>query len=323
MTNPNDGLRLQVRVAQCFMLAEDILGLRLTAADETPLPAATAGAHIDLELPGGLVRQYSISNAPHTACYELGILRAPDSRGGSAAAHERIARGDLLRISAPRNLFPLHPDDARVHLFAGGIGITPIIAMADTLHARGTPFSLHYCSRSARRTAFLERLAEAPYADCVALHHDDAPHGSGFDARRLLAQPQPGNALYVCGPNAFMNHVLDTARAQAWAESALHSERFGMAPANDADQGFDLILARSHCRVRVDANQSAASALRAAGVEVPVSCEQGICGTCVTRVLEGEPDHRDMFLTDAERAANDRFTPCCSRARSSHLVIEV
>lgn len=323
MTNPNDGLRLQVRVAHCRLLAEDILGLTLAAADDTPLPPATAGAHIDLELPGGLVRQYSICNAPQAGSYQLGILRDPNSRGGSIAAHERIGVGDRLRISAPRNLFALNPEDRRVLLFAGGIGITPIIAMADTLHTAGTPFRLHYCSRSARRSAFLDRLAAAPYADRVLVHHDDAPGGSGFDAARVLAQRQAGDALYVCGPNGFMNHVLDTARAQGWPEPALHSERFGAAPAVSNDAGFDLVLARSHCSVRVDGHQSALTALLEAGIDVPVSCEQGICGTCVTGVLEGEPDHRDQFLTESERAANDRFTPCCSRSRSARLVIDL
>lgn len=323
MTDIHHGLRLQVRVALRQQLADDIIGLRLEAADGGPLPAATAGAHIDLTLPGGHVRQYSISNAPCTRAYELGILRDPRSRGGSAAAHAAVQQGDQLQISPPRNLFPLHGADRRVRLFAGGIGITPIIAMADALQVKHTPFTLHYCSRSKARAAFLGRLAAAPYADVVQLFHDDTPGGSGFDAATALAAPQPGDAVYVCGPNGFMDHVLATARGLGWQASALHSERFGAAPPAADAGSFDLVLARSHRTLRVGSDESALSALLAAGIEVPMSCEQGICGSCLTRVLEGEPEHRDVFLTEAERAANHCFTPCCSRARGRRLVVDL
>jgi len=315
---------LQVRVARRIELAEDILGLTLAPLNGTPLQAATAGAHIDLTLPNGLVRQYSLASTDVREGYQIGILLDPASRGGSASAHRDITAGDVLSISAPRNLFPLVDGAKRSLLFAGGIGITPMIAMAETLHAAGADFALHYCVRTPGRAAFRERLAAAPFADQVHPYFDDAPDGERFDARAVLARPAPDTHLYVCGPNGFMDHVIDSARALGWAEANLHLERFA-APAIDTsdDGGFELELAATGRTIRVAPDQSAAEALRAAGIVVPLSCEQGICGTCLTPVIDGTPDHRDMFLTEAEKAANTCFTPCCSRALGGRLVIDL
>lgn len=315
---------LQVRVARRIQLAEDILGLTLAPIGNTPLPPVTAGAHIDLALPNGLVRQYSIASTDVREGYQIGVLLDPASRGGSACVHRDIAEGDLIRIGTPRNLFPLAANARRSLLFAGGIGITPVIAMADALHAAGADFTLHYCARTLRRAAFSERLECAPYATQVNQYFDDATPGTRFDAFALLSQPSADTHLYVCGPNGFMDHIIGTARTQGWAEANIHCERFAAPTIDTGDDGsFDLVLAKSRSTVRVARDQSAAEALRAAGIEIPLSCEQGICGTCVTPVLEGEPDHRDMFLTDAEKAANTCFTPCCSRARGERLVIDL
>jgi len=324
MPNTTVSTGLQVRVAQRIPLAEDILGLTLAPLNGAALPAAPAGSHIDLELPNGLVRQYSIASTDVREGYQIGILLDPASRGGSASAHQDIAEGDLIRISTPRNLFPLVDGAKRSLLFAGGIGITPMIAMADSLHATGADFTLHYCVRTAGRAAFRERLGSAPYAGQVNQYVDDAPEAERLDARAVLAQPAPDTHLYVCGPNGFMDHIIDTARALGWAEANIHLERFA-APAIDTadDGGFDLELASTGRTIRVAPDQSAAEALRAAGIEVPLSCEQGICGTCLTPVIDGTPDHRDMFLTEAEKAANTCFTPCCSRALGGRLVIDL
>jgi vanillate O-demethylase ferredoxin subunit len=324
MPNTPASAGLQVRVARRITLAEDILGLTLAPLNGTPLPAATAGAHIDLTLPNGLVRQYSLVSADEREGYQIGILLDPASRGGSASAHRDIAEGDVLSISAPRNLFPLVAGATRSLLFAGGIGITPMIAMADALHAAGADFTLYYCARTARRAAFTEGLAHAPYAEQVHHHFDDAAADQRLDARAVLAHPAPDTHLYVCGPNGFMDHIIDSARALGWAEDNIHLERFA-APTIDTgdDGGFDLELAATGRTVRVAPDQSAAEALRAAGIEVPLSCEQGICGTCLTPVIDGTPDHRDMYLTEAEKAANTCFTPCCSRALGGRLVIDL
>ncbi|WP_230970261.1 PDR/VanB family oxidoreductase [Nitrogeniibacter aestuarii] len=318
--NASNELRLQARIAHRARLADDIIGLTLASADGEPLPPAEPGAHIDLHLPNGLIRQYSIARQTD-AGYELGILRDPASRGGSACVHDDLHEGDTLEISLPRNLFPLATDAQRSLLFAGGIGITPIIAMAEALHASGADFELHYCSRTRHRAAYLDRLATAPWADRVHVYHDDLPEAGKLDTAALLATPETGTHLYVCGPNGFMDHVIDTARAAGWAEANVHSERFSAPAIDTSDDGsFEMVINSTGQSIRVGAEQTAIVALHAAGFDVPLSCEQGICGTCLTRVLDGEPDHRDMFLTDAEHQANNQFTPCCSRGKGKLLL---
>ncbi|WP_043112212.1 PDR/VanB family oxidoreductase [Solimonas flava] len=313
----------QARIIRRRMLADGILGLTLERIDGEPLAAADAGAHIDLHLPNGLVRQYSLSNAPTGRTYELGVLLDPGGRGGSICVHEDLHEGQVLTIGAPRNLFRLVAGARRSLLVAGGIGITPIISMADTLHAAGKAFELHYCCRSASRAAYRDRLGSAAYADHVRFYYDDAPQDGRLDTDALLASPAKDLDLYVCGPGGFMDHVMGRARAAGWPESNIHAERFSADVADRAGDAFELVLARSGRVLRVATEQSVLDVLREAGVQVPVSCEQGICGTCITRVLEGQPEHRDVFLTEDERACNDRFTPCCSRARSARLVVDL
>ncbi|MDH4874647.1 PDR/VanB family oxidoreductase [Pseudomonas sp. BN515] len=303
--------------------ARDILSLELARADHGPLPAFSAGAHIDLHLPNGLVRQYSLCNHPgENHRYQIAVLRSSDSRGGSEAVHQ-LRPGQALRIGTPRNLFPLAEGGGRSLLMAGGIGITPLLCMAEHLASSGADFQLHYCARSEEHAAFVERLEGSPFAGRVQLHFDDGARGR-LDISRLLAD-QPGDTrLYTCGPAGFMQHVLDSARELGWAEARLHREYFSAeaAPQGAAD-AFEVQLASSGQVLRVEAGENVVEALRKVGVEVPVACEQGICGTCLTRVLEGVPEHRDLFLTEEEQAANDQFTPCCSRARSPRLVLDL
>ena len=236
--------------------------------------------------------------------------------------HDSVRAGDVLRVSAPRNHFPL-VDAPRSLLLAGGIGVTPILAMARALHAQARDFEMHYCGRSASRMAFLDELATAPFASRVVRHADDVPEQK-FDARRVLLQSASDTHLYVCGPNGFMDHVLETARALGWPEAQLHREYFaGVATALPTDGSFEIRVASTGLSCQVPAGKTVIEVLAAHGVEVPTSCEAGVCGTCLTRVLEGTPDHRDSFLTDAERVANDQFTPCCSRALSPLLVLDL
>ncbi|WP_024777111.1 PDR/VanB family oxidoreductase [Pseudomonas corrugata] len=305
--------------------AEGIFSLELAAIDRRPLPAFSAGSHIDVHLPNGLVRQYSLCNHPaENHRYLLGVLLDPASRGGSKAMHEQVQEGCRLRISEPRNLFPLQPAAGGSVLFAGGIGITPILCMAERLAQIGAAFELHYCARSTDRMAFIEYIRHSTFADRVHVHVDDGEDSQRLDAVRVLSMPATDRHLYVCGPNGFMEHVLGTARALGWAEAQLHREYFAGAavPTSEAG-GFEVQLASSGRCLQVPAHHSVAQVLLEAGIDIPLSCEQGICGTCITRVLEGEPEHRDMFLTDAERARNDQFTPCCSRARSARLVLDL
>lgn len=313
---------IEVRVAAKVCEADGICSYELVRADGGPLPPFEAGAHIDVQV-GGQVRQYSLCNAPHeTHRYLIGVLRDPASRGGSLAMHEAVHAGSALTISAPKNHFPL-VDAAHTLLIAGGIGVTPILAMAEALASKGAAFDMHYCARSPARAAFRERLAASGFAGQVHFHYDDGDAAQKLNLPALLATPSDTH-LYVCGPAGFIGAVLDVAREQGWPEAQLHVEYFSAAAADTTgDQPFDVKLASSGKVLTVPAGRSVLQVLAEQGVDIPYSCEQGVCGTCLTRVLSGEPDHRDMYLTDEERAANDQFTPCCSRARSPLLVLDL
>lgn len=314
---------IEVQLQRRRPLADGVVGLELAALPGVELPPFAAGAHIDLQLPDGLVRQYSLCGDP--ACrevYELGVLLAPDGRGGSRQVHELLQEGQRLRISAPRNLFPLAPAPHSL-LMAGGIGITPLLCMAQQLWAEDASFELHYCARSPGRAAFLDRLGSQRYADRVHLHFDEGPASQHLDLFQVLGRQSAQTHLYVCGPRGYMDFVLATSRGAGWDEERLHSECFSPV-ATDGGTGrpFSVRLAGSDRVMPVQPGQSVVDALKVYGIEVPVSCEQGICGTCAMRVVEGEVEHRDMYFSDAERLANGLFTPCCSRAHSPLIVID-
>ncbi|WP_248802905.1 PDR/VanB family oxidoreductase [Pseudomonas sp. MWU13-2100] len=315
---------IEVRVVSRHNEALDICSYELASVDEQALPAFSAGAHIDVHLPGGLVRQYSLCNHPEERHrYLIGVLKDPSSRGGSRVMHEQIEPGTQLSISEPRNLFPLVHEARRSLLFAGGIGITPILCMAERLAHSGADFELHYCARSRDRAAFVERLQHAPFAERVFLHFDQEPE-TALDAAKVLATPEHDTHVYVCGPGGFMQHVLDTAKVAGWQEPCLHREYFAAAPIDTgADGRFSIKLASSGQLFEVPADKSVVQVLQDNGIEIAISCEQGICGTCLTRVLEGVPEHRDLFLTEDEQAANDQFTPCCSRSKTPLLVLDL
>lgn len=316
---------LRVRIAHKLPLARDIALFELAGADDQPLPPFSAGSHIDVHLPGGIVRQYSLCNDPRESHrYQVAVLKEEAGRGGSRALHEAVHAGDVISIGAPKNLFPLALEARESLLLAGGIGITPLLCMAESLSALGQAFTLHYCTRSMERTAFRERIEESGFARRVQFHVDEGAPQQKLDLAALLRTPRAGLHVYTCGPRGFMDAVLSAARSRGWPEDQLHYEFFGAAPANRAGDGsFELRLARSGRVVRVGAHESVTAALAGIGVVVPTSCEQGVCGTCLTRVLEGEPDHRDLYLSPQEQAANDQFLPCCSRAKSACLLLDL
>jgi len=316
---------LKVRVAAKTLEAADICSFELVSADGKPLPAFSAGSHIDVPLPGGITRQYSLCNEPgESHRYQIAVLRDANSRGGSSAMHERVNVGDVIEISAPKNHFPLAHEAKKSLLLAGGIGVTPILCMAERLAATGGAFEMHYCTRSAERTAFRERIAASRFADRVRFHFDDGDASQKLDIAGLLGSPEGGTHLYVCGPKGFMDAVLGTARERGWPAAQLHCEYFSAEVVHSAsDESFEVQIASTGRIVVVPRDKTVVQALTEAGVEVQTSCEQGVCGTCLTRVLEGVPDHKDMYLTPEEQAANDQFTPCCSRAKSARLVLDL
>lgn len=319
-------LKLKLKIEALRRLTERIVGIDLVAQDGAALPRFTAGAHLDVHLPGGLIRQYSLHNDPReTHRYRIAVLREPNSRGGSEALHTQVGVGDLLTVSRPRNHFGLVPGATR-HLFlAGGIGITPILAMVATVHAQREPFHLYYCTRNAGCTAFLDELRPWIEQGCVTVHHDDGDPQRGLDLAQVLREHLPGTHLYACGPGGFLD-AIDRA-AGHWPAAARHSERFG-APATAAasaapDSPFEVRLAGSGCSFTVPAEQSIVAVLRQHGVEVDVSCCEGYCGTCMTRYLDGEPIHRDSVLDAEDRA--EFVMVCCARAhaRGGPLVLDL
>ncbi len=315
---------ISVIVAACRAEAEGIQSYELARADGTALPPFTAGAHIDVQVAPGLVRQYSLCNPPHEhQTYRIGVLKDPASRGGSLAMHG-LQVGAELSISEPRNLFELAPEARHSVLFAGGIGITPILCMAEHLARQGKPFELHYCARSQAQAAFLPRLQAERFAGRTYLHFDDQL-ATRLDTLQVLAEPAPGSHLYVCGPGGFMAHVLESAEQQGWPPTSLHREYFSAAPVPQgvSEGAFQVRLASSGEVFDVPADKTIVQVLREHGYEIPVSCEQGICGTCLTKVLDGIPQHRDLYLSEDEQAQNDQLTPCCSRAVSPLLVLDL
>lgn len=317
---------LTVEVVRKWDEAHGICCFELRRPDRAALPPFEAGAHIDVHLPDGTIRQYSLCGSPARGdCYEIAVWRDANGRGGSMAMHDQVRQGDLIRISAPRNHFPL---SAAAHhlLLAGGIGITPILAMAEHLAASGAPFDMHYCTRSRARAAFVERLATVAFHERVRFHFDDVDASRPFDAAAVIAAVPPDTHLYVCGPRGFMEAVLNEARAQGWAEHRLHREFFAGAVANaqpHEEMTFQVRIASTGMTVEVPPGRTVVESLAEHGVQVLTACGQGVCGTCMTRVLEGEPDHRDSYLTDEEMAAGDCFLPCCSRSRSPVLVLDL
>lgn len=316
---------VQVRISKKRAEADDIASFELVPVQGC-LPHFSAGSHIDVHLPNGMVRQYSLCNeVSQVNRYQIGVLRDPKSRGGSVCMHDVLTEGDVIRISEPRNHFALAHEAQKSILIARGIGVTPILSMAEGLAHLGATFEFHYCSRTLSRTAFAHRIQRAVYADHVKFHLDDGPEQQRFDASAVLARPDEHTHAYVCGPAGFLDYVLNAGRAAGWKEENLHREYFAASPGTTtgATDAFEVQIASTGSVVFVPAGKSVVQALAEQGIDIPVSCEQGVCGTCLTRILEGEPDHRDMFLTDAERSRNDQFTPCCSRAKSARLVLDL
>ena len=294
----------------------------LARVDRCPLPPFQAGAHVDVRLESGLVRQYSLCGDPRDRSrYRLGILREPKSRGGSREIYDSFQRGFVVRIGPPRNLFQLDTSGPPAILICGGIGITPILSMAHTLHAQNIEFSLHYCSKSQSETAFIAEILSAPFASKVFTYFSRVPTSRRFDFAREVAFDPSAN-VYVCGPQGLVRSVEDAARACGFRDDQLHHEFFG-ATAGIGAAAFEVEVASSGLKILVEPDVTVVAALSAIGIKVEVSCEQGVCGTCLCNVLDGIPDHRDQFLTEEEKTANDQMTLCCSRAKSSTLVLDL
>jgi vanillate O-demethylase ferredoxin subunit len=297
-----------------------IVVLDLVSPDDIELPEFAAGAHVDVLVDGAvkLVRQYSLCGPPHDRTrYRLAVLAETVSRGGSLGMH-RLRKGDRLQISYPRNRFGVAAEARRHLLVAGGIGITPLLAMAHALDATGAQYRLHYCARSRADAAFVDELERNSH---VRFHFDDGPDDQRFNPATGIGPPDTETAIYVCGPGGFMDFVISSALGAGWPAEAIHKERF--TPVESAAGGtFTVRLAKTGGSYQIRDGESILDVLLANDVDAPYSCQQGICGECVVRVLAGEPDHRDDVLTDRERA-DGMFTPCSSRAHSPILELDL
>ncbi|AOI72388.1 PDR/VanB family oxidoreductase [Burkholderia ubonensis] len=317
---------IAARVIARERVACDVISLRLVSdAPDFALPAFDAGAHIDLHLRDGLTRKYSLCNDPfERGVYEIAIKREPASRGGSAHVHDAIRVGDVLRIGAPLNYFPLAPDDSPAVLLAAGIGVTPLLAMAHSLLRAGRPLAFHYFVRSADAAAYGATLA-SQLASVATVHTGLTPDATGGAIAAIVGAMDPRAHLYFCGPAPFMAAV-DAIARPALGDARLHHEHFSAPAAGTAageDGGFEIELARSQRTLRVPPEQSITDVLYDHGIEVVTSCEAGVCGACRTTVIDGTPDHRDAFLSAADKARNDCMMPCVSRCRGERLVLDL
>ncbi|MBP6895741.1 MULTISPECIES: PDR/VanB family oxidoreductase [Burkholderiales] len=280
------------------------------------LPSCPPGAHVDVHLPNGLVRQYSVASATADS-YQVAVKRKPASRGGSAFMTDSLRIGSLLRIGAPRDNFPLVAANGRTVLIAGGIGITALLPMARLLAARGLDWTLHYAVRAPEDAAFKRALQDL--GDRIRLHASSTA-GCRLSIEDIVMQQPAGTHFYCCGPASMLDAFL--AATTSLPPEQVHFERFGAEP-TAGGQEFVVRLARSGQVLPVAADQTIVDALLAAGVDAPYSCQQGICGSCEVKVLQGSPDHRDDVLTEAEKASNKTMMICCSRACSPELVLDL
>lgn len=314
---------LQLRVHAIRYEADSIHSYELRPAFGGELPKVEAGAHVDVHLGPGLIRSYSISSDPQDrSSWTLGVLKEKSGRGGSKAMHERVRVGDVIEISAPRNAFRLAHEAAHSVLIAGGIGITPIKAMAHTLARDGHSFELHYCARSKENAAFLSELRKLVGGDQLHLHFDGGDRNRGLDLKALLADRKDGAHVYFCGPGGFLDAC--SAAASHWPSGTVHSEHFKAPekPQAAAPQGsFELELKRSGVTLQVKPEQTIVRAIELAGMRVPTSCLSGLCGACKVEYLEGEVEHNDYILSDEEKT--HCFTACVSRAKSARLVLDI
>lgn len=307
------------RICDIRVEAEGVKSFLIERADGEAFPHWSPGAHVDLALGAGMNRQYSLcASDPDGGRARFAVLREFAGRGGSALLHDQAKAGDEIAITACRNNFPL-VEAERYRLIAGGIGITPIIAMARQLEAWGKEWRLLYGGRTRAGMAFLEELTA--YGDKVAIRPAD--EFGLLDIADFLDGDEVGKAAYCCGPEPLIAAV--ERHCATWPEEALQIERFHPRAAEGpaASGSFEVELSRSGGVVTVPPDRSIAEVLEDFGVHIPRSCNEGTCGTCVTKVIAGIPDHRDSFLRPRQRAENKRIMPCCSRALSTRLVLDV
>ncbi|HXZ46417.1 MAG TPA: PDR/VanB family oxidoreductase [Pseudolabrys sp.] len=311
---------MPLRVTRNDRIADGINLLEFRDPDGKQLPEFSAGAHIAVRVPNGLVRKYSLCNDPaERGHYQIAVKRESDGRGGSCSLIDDVKAGDELTVIAPVNDFALPPRAQDFLFIAGGIGVTPIMAMIRQVIAEGKRFRLFYCSRSPETTAFRDELSAPEFKDKVVIHYDQGDASRSLDLRPILVERKNREHLYCCGPRPLMEAV--RAMTGHWSPTAVHFEAFSEAETHKADdKPFKVRLARSGEVLEVSTSKTILEVLRDHGLDVPSSCETGTCGTCRTKLLAGEADHRDLVLAEHEK--KDTIMICVSRARGKEITID-
>lgn len=312
-----------VVVKRVVQETDRIKGFELAPVDGNSIKSFEPGGHIVIHMPDDISRHYSLVNGTEdTEAYRIGVLKEIDGRGGSAYMHDVVHEGAVLHVSGPTNLFELDETAKHSVLLAGGIGVTPIMAMAKHLNATDASFEMHYCAKSTDDAAFVNWLKSCTFADRVSFHFDGGDPSKGLNISQVVESQDSTAHIYFCGPAGFMDAIKQS--VEAWEPERVHSESFtGVDAVGDHAKSFEIEINNDGKILTVPADKTALDVLRANGYEIESVCEEGVCGTCIVDVLEGIPEHRDEFLTDEEKEENAMMTTCCSRSKSSRLVIEI
>lgn len=312
----------KLRLRQVRLEAQDICSYEFITADGTALPPFEAGAHIDLHLPEGRIRSYSLANAPSEVHrYLIAVQREEQGRGGSAWMHDRLRVGQVLEASGPIQHFPLDEKAADSVFIAGGIGITPLLSMIERLDALERPWHLYYAARSPETAPFRERLVALDRGRGRVTFCFGSERSERLDIQKIVRDASPAAHLYCCGPTRMIDAFV--AAGQTRDPGCIHYERFAASEAAALEGGFTVCLQRSDRRITVEPGKSILDALLDADVPISYACSNGICGSCMTRVVSGVPDHRDEFLSEDEKRAGTSMLICCSGSKTPELVLDL
>lgn len=315
---------LQVNVQKVEEVANGIKCFTLVSAAIPSLPEFTAGSHIEITLPSGKKRSYSLINAPYeTHQYQIAVKKDPNGKGGSVEMHEEVIAGTELTISIPKNNFLLYEQAKRFILISGGIGITPMLSMAHRLDELDRQFEFHICVKEEADIPFQHELQHLSFAPMIE-YHLDGKSGASLDLASVLSGPDDSTLIYVCGPAGFNRWVLDAALEMGWKKHQLKQELFSADPiTSSSSKPFDVVLAKSGITVTIPENMSIIDAVEMHNIPIDYSCLQGTCGTCVCKVIEGEVQHRDAVLSEEEKLTNDQMCLCVSRAKGDKITLDL
>lgn len=313
-----------VIVAKKIVESHNMMSFELVDAEGGDLPPFSPGAHVDVTIPGGYVRQYSLCNSSSERNrYVIGVWKDANSRGGSVALHEAVNVGDRLTISLPRNRFRVPKNTKRAILLARGIGVTPILSIADHLKARGIPFELHYVYALMSPDAFQALISASNFADDTNYYFEASQENRLLDAAAVLTDQPDDTQLFICGADWWMDPIVNVAKQKGWSEERIHIERFtAKLAAPVLDTVFEVKIASTGAVYEIPGDKTVTAFLEEKGVKIPTSCEQGLCGTCKVKALEGEIDHRDKRLSP-ELRAEGYFLACVSRGKSGQIVLDL